>query len=140
MAREMNVDVVRRVIGAVPGQLDPLAPDLQGVAVGEGHLRYRPGRVVVPQQEPPGLLVPDAGHVPAEQRGRGAVVGVMVGSTRWVTRLVTPLAAAISSTARCRLWPMDGGASNNTTPSSVVRKAIVNAVMTQYRFRSTRPT
>ena len=79
VAREMNVDVVRRVIGAVPRQLDPLTPDLQGVAVGEGHLRYRPGRVVVPQQEPPGLLMPDAGHVPAEQRGRGAVVGVMVG-------------------------------------------------------------
>ena len=43
--------------------------------------------------------------------------------------MVTPLAAAISSTARRRLWPMDGGASNNTTPSSVVRKAeFVDAV------------
>ena len=41
----------------------------------------------------------------------------------WVTVLGTPLAAAISSTARRRLWPMDGGASNNTTPSRVVRNA-----------------
>src|SRR5215203_656253 len=36
---------------------------------------------------------------------------------RCVTALVTPSAAAISSTARCRLWPMVGGASNRTTPS-----------------------
>jgi hypothetical protein len=32
-----------------------------------------------PQQAPPGLLVPDADHVPVEQGGRGAVVGVVVG-------------------------------------------------------------
>ncbi|MCW2895257.1 MAG: hypothetical protein JWO75_4746 [Actinomycetia bacterium] len=75
---EVDVDVVRRVVGAVPGQLDPLAPHLQGVAVGERHLRHRPGRVVVPPQEPRGVLVPDADHVP-EQGGRGAVVGVVVG-------------------------------------------------------------
>jgi hypothetical protein len=74
----MDVDVVRRVVGAVPGQLDPLTADLQGVAVGERHLRHRPGRVVVPQQEPPGLLVSDADHVPLEQGGRGAAVGVVV--------------------------------------------------------------
>ena len=37
--------------------------------------------------------------------------------------LLTPLAAAISSTARRRLPPMDGGASNSTTPSRVVRNA-----------------
>src|ERR1700730_14144307 len=44
---------------------------------------------------------------------------------RWVTVLLTPSAAAISFTARCRLWPMDGGASNSTTPSRVVRNARV---------------
>gem|GEM_PF-3911390 len=55
--------------------------------------------------------------------------------------LGTPSAAAISFTARCRLWPMEGGASNSTTPSGVVRNAdwYVPSV-TQYRFRSTRPT
>jgi len=36
-------------------QLDPLAAHLQGVPVGEGHLRRRPGRVAVAQQEPPDL-------------------------------------------------------------------------------------
>jgi hypothetical protein len=88
----------------VPGQLDALAPDLQGVAVGEGHLRHRPGRVVVAQQQPPGLLVPDADHVPAEQRGRAGVVGVVMR----VDQVGDPI---------------DGGASNSTTPSSVVRNA-----------------
>ena len=57
---------------------DPLPPDLQGVPVGEGHFRRRPGRVAVTQQEPAGLLVPDAGHVPVEQEGRAGVVGVVV--------------------------------------------------------------
>jgi hypothetical protein len=42
---------------------------------------------------------------------------------RWVTLLLTPLAAAISSTARWMLWPMVGGASSRTTPSDVVRNA-----------------
>jgi hypothetical protein len=79
VAGEVDVDVVRRVVRPVPGQLDTLTPDLQGVTIGEGHLRRRPGGVVVPQQEPPGLLVPDAGHVAPEQEGRAAVVGVMVG-------------------------------------------------------------
>jgi len=46
---------------------------------GEGHLRRRAGRVVVALQQPPGLLVPDADHVPVEQRRRGGVVGVVVG-------------------------------------------------------------
>jgi len=41
----------------------------------------------------------------------------------WVTWLVRPLAAVISSTARRMLWPMFGGASKITTPSGVVRNA-----------------
>ncbi len=40
-----------------------------------------------------------------------------------VTLLVTPSAAVISSIARRRLWPMDGGVSNSTTPSGVARNA-----------------
>jgi hypothetical protein len=78
VAREMDVDVIRRVVGAVPGQLDSLPSHLQGVSVGERHLGHRAGRVVVTQQEPPGFLVPDPDHV-AEYGGRGAVVGVVVG-------------------------------------------------------------
>jgi hypothetical protein len=78
VAGEVDVDVVRRVVRAVPGQLGPLTADLEGVAVGEGDLRRRPGRVVVAQQQPPGLLVPDADHVPVEQRGRAGVVGVVM--------------------------------------------------------------
>src|SRR5260370_24475089 len=79
VARKGDVDVVRRVVGAVPGQLDALPAHLQGVAAGEGHVRHGPGRVVVPQQQPPGLLVPDANDVAVEQRGRAGVVGVVVG-------------------------------------------------------------
>src|SRR5579863_7162825 len=41
---EVNVDVVRGVVGPVPGQFDPLAADFQGVAVGEGHVRDEIGR------------------------------------------------------------------------------------------------
>ena len=62
----------------MPGQLGALTAHLEGVAFGEGDLRRRPGRVIVPQQQPPGLLVPDADHVPAEQRGRPGVVGVVM--------------------------------------------------------------
>lgn len=54
--------VVGRVVGAVPGQLDPLAADVQGPAVLEGLGRCRPGRVVVAQQQPACLLVADADH------------------------------------------------------------------------------
>jgi hypothetical protein len=68
---------VRRVARAVPGQLDAFAADVQRAAVLERLLRRRPGRVIVPQQEPPGLLVPDANDL-VEQRGRAGVVGVMV--------------------------------------------------------------
>jgi hypothetical protein len=52
--------------------------DVQREAVLESHGRPGPGRVVVAQQEPPCLLVPDAHDVPAEQRGRAGVVGVVV--------------------------------------------------------------
>ena len=55
------------MVGAVPGQLDALAAHLQGVAVGECHLRHRPCRVVIAKQ-PAGLLVPDPHNV-LEQRG-----------------------------------------------------------------------
>jgi hypothetical protein len=67
VVREVDEDVLRRMVGAVPGQLDALAAHLQGVTVGEGHLRRRPCRVVIAKQ-PAGLLVPDPHNV-LEQRG-----------------------------------------------------------------------
>jgi hypothetical protein len=120
---QVDEDVVGRVVGAVPRQLDALPSDLQGAAVREGLVRQRPGRVVVAQQELARLLVPDARDRPVEQRRRADVVGVVMGVDEVGDRLLTPLAAAISSTARWRLWPMVGGASSRTTPSRVVRKA-----------------
>ena len=65
--------------GAVPRELDPLATDLEGPAIAEGLLRCGSGRVVVPEQEPPGLLVPDPHDVLAEERGCAPVVRVVVG-------------------------------------------------------------
>src|SRR5262249_53494396 len=65
---EVNEDVVRRVIRAVPGQLDAFATDSQRAAVPEGLLSHRPRRAVVPQQEPARLLVPNADDVLVEQR------------------------------------------------------------------------
>ena len=75
---KVDEDVVRRVVGAVPGELDPLAADLQRPAIAEGFLRRRPGRVVVAQQKPPGLVVSDAHDVLAKERGRAGMVGVVV--------------------------------------------------------------
>ena len=75
---EVDDDVVGRVVGAVPGEVDPLAADLEGSTVLERLFVRRPGRVVVAQQEAPGLLVPDAGDVLVEQRRRAGVVGVVV--------------------------------------------------------------
>jgi hypothetical protein len=103
----------------VPGQLDALSAYLQRVAVAKGDVRRRPGRVAVTEQQPPGLLMPDPDGI-LEQRGGPAVVGVVMGINQVLLR---PSAAAISSTARRRLWPMLGGASNSTTPSRVTRNA-----------------
>jgi hypothetical protein len=55
------------VVGAVPGQVDALTADLEGPVIGEGLLVGGPGRVVVTQQQPACLLMPDPGDVPAEQ-------------------------------------------------------------------------
>jgi len=66
------------VVGAAPGQLDALSAYLQRVAVAEGHVGRRPGRVVVPEQKPAGLLVPDPDDI-LEERGGSAVVGVVMG-------------------------------------------------------------
>src|SRR6266542_1356058 len=76
---KVNNAVVGSVVRAVPRELDPLATDLQGPALAEGFLRCRSGRVVVPEQEPPGLLVPDPHDVLAEERGCAPVVRVVVG-------------------------------------------------------------
>ena len=78
VVRQVDDDVVGRVVGAVPGQVDPLAADLERAAVLERLLVRRPGRIVVAQQEAPGLLVPDAGDVLVEQGRCAGVVGVVV--------------------------------------------------------------
>jgi hypothetical protein len=73
-----EVDVVGRVVGAVPGQVDPLAADLERASILKGLLVRWPGRVVVAQQEALGLLVSDARDVLVEEGGRAGVVGVVV--------------------------------------------------------------
>ena len=78
VGREVDVDVVGRVVGAVPGQVDPLPADAQRAVGLEGHVGHRPGRVVVPGQQPLGLDVADPDHVAAEQRRGAEVVGVVV--------------------------------------------------------------
>jgi hypothetical protein len=60
-------DVVGRVIGAVPGEVDALTADLQRPVVLERLLVRRPGRVVVAQQQAPRLLMSDARDVLVEQ-------------------------------------------------------------------------
>ncbi len=63
----------------MPGQFHALAPDLEGVAVGECDIWRGPGRAVVAQQQAAGLLVPDVDYVAVEQRGGTAMVVVVVG-------------------------------------------------------------
>src|SRR6266536_505028 len=64
---QVDGDVVRRVVGAVPCEIDPLPADLERARVLEGLLVRRPRRVVVPKQEPTGLLVTDARDALVEQ-------------------------------------------------------------------------
>jgi hypothetical protein len=84
--------------------------------------------------------MPDPDDVPEEGGGR-AVVGVVVGvdqvrdgageALRGGGLVDRPLQATADA----------GGASNSTTPSLVTRNAeLYTPSVTQYRFRSTRPT
>ena len=52
---------------AVPGEVDAFAADLERAAILERLLVRRPGRIVVAQQQPPRLLVPDARDALVEQ-------------------------------------------------------------------------
>src|ERR1700694_1399003 len=63
---QVDVDVVRRVVGPVPGKLDTLAADPDREAVLEGLLWRGPRRGVVPQQQVARLLVADPGDVGGE--------------------------------------------------------------------------
>jgi hypothetical protein len=65
---QVDDDVVGRVGAAVPGKVDALAADLERAVVPEGLLVRGSRRVVVAQEQAPGLLVPDAGDVLVEQR------------------------------------------------------------------------
>ncbi len=66
------------MIRAVPGQVDALAADLESATILERLLVRRSGRIVVAQQQPPRLLVPDPRDVLVEQRGRAGMVGVVM--------------------------------------------------------------
>ena len=140
MAGEVDVDVVRRVVGAAPGQLDALSAYLQRVAVSEGHVRQRPARVAVPDQQPAGLLVPDPDDV-LEQRGGTAVVGVVMGVDQVCHGVADALRGGdlvdgppqVAADARRRVEQ------HHAVP--VTRNAeLYTPSVTQYRFRSTRPT
>jgi hypothetical protein len=75
---QVDDDVVGRVVGTVPGEVDALAADLERARVLEGLLVRGPGRIVVAQQQLARLLMPDPRRVLVEQRGRADVVGVVV--------------------------------------------------------------
>jgi hypothetical protein len=80
VVREVDEDVVRRVVRALEARLDPLASDLEGVGVLEGDVRDGTRRVAVPNEEPLGFLVGDSSDLalepradePAGRRGLGA--------------------------------------------------------------------
>src|SRR6266436_7840542 len=65
---QVDVDVVGRMIGSLPGELDASPADVESAAVLEDFLRRGPRGVVVPYQEPSRFLMPDANDVLAEQR------------------------------------------------------------------------
>jgi hypothetical protein len=48
------------MVGAVPGQVDALAADLERAPILEGLLVRRSRRIIVAQQQPPRLLVSDS--------------------------------------------------------------------------------
>ena len=61
--RQVDVYVVGRVIGAVPGQFDALAANVQRPLVLENLIRGWSGGIVVTQQEMPCLFVSDASYI-----------------------------------------------------------------------------
>jgi len=91
---------------AVPCQLGALTAYLQGLAVLEGDLRFRPGRVIVQQQPPPRL--PDADHVRVEQRGRTGVVGAVVRVDEVGHRVAYAVGSGDLVHGPPQVWPMDG--------------------------------
>ena len=78
MVRQVDVDIVRRVVGTMPGQFDALATNLQGAVVLKRFLRGGPCSVVIPQQELPRFLMADANNFIVEERGGAGMVGMMV--------------------------------------------------------------
>ena len=76
MVRQVDEDVVRRVIGAVVIEMQLLAPHAQHVMVVERHRRGWPVGVIVAQHEFAANTVADAHHIRAEQEGCSSMVGV----------------------------------------------------------------
>src|SRR6266550_7797412 len=75
---QVDVDVVGRVVGSLPGELDTTAADVERALILEDFLGRRPRLVVVAYQELSRLLMPDARDVLAEQRRRATMIRVMV--------------------------------------------------------------
>ncbi len=78
VVRQVDEDVVGGVVGAVPGEVDAFAADLERPVVLERLLVGRPRGIVIAQQQPSRLLVADARHLRVEQGRRADVVGVVV--------------------------------------------------------------
>src|SRR6266850_2113691 len=78
VVRQVDIDVVRRMIAPQPRELDALSADLERATVLEDFLRRRPCRIVVTYQEAPRLLVADASDALVEERRRAGVVCVVM--------------------------------------------------------------
>jgi hypothetical protein len=130
-----------RVIGSVPGQFDALGADLEVPAVSECLLRWGSRGVVITEQQVPGLLVPDADDVPAKQRRRAGVIGIVMGidevrhpvvrAVRGGDLVYRPL--DIATQAGRRIEQDDAGARRQ-------ERALVRPVRDPVEIPSTRPT
>jgi len=121
---QVDDDVVRRVVGAVPGQVDPLAADVSVRRSAKvSSLGGRAGFVVA-QQQTLGLLVSDARDVLAEEERRAGMVGMVVRVDRWVTFVADTVDRRdLGRLARWMFAADRGRRSSRTTPSEVVRNA-----------------
>ena len=128
------------MVGAAPGQFDPLAADLQRVVVAKGHLGHGPGRVIVADEKPASLLVPDPGHV-VEQRGGPAVVGMVVGVNQVRHGVADALGGRDLVDSPAQVVPDAGRCvEQHHAVARGQERRLDTPSVTQNRFRSTRPT
>ena len=122
MVGEVDEDVVRRVVGAVPGQLDALTADVQGVR--SAKVTSGAGRAgSLSRSSSRRVSSCPTRTTSSEQRGRAGVVGVVMGVDQ-VRHLVGHAVGGGDLVDGPLEVVADGrGASNSTTPSRVVRNA-----------------